>query len=267
MKYLLKPLQWIYCVYALLMFIIIMLIALPLVVGGSFFGKIKGGNFIYKVCKAWGLLWYFLVGIYHKNLYEVPHDESRTYIFVANHSSYMDIPPMMLSMNQPVRVLGKYEMVKVPIFGYIYKCAVILVDRRDAERRAKSVRQLKAAIRKHISIFIFPEGTFNETGEPLKDFYDGAFRIAIESHIPIKPVLFVDALDRLHYSSLFNLTPGKCRVVFLDEIPTKGLHMKDLPALKEKVHQIMDAGLRRYRKYPSPTANKTTDEVQVTSVR
>jgi 1-acyl-sn-glycerol-3-phosphate acyltransferase len=253
MKYLLKPFQWIYCVYALLMFIIIMLVALPFVVVGSFFGKIKGGNFIYQVCKAWGATWYFFVGIYHKNVYEVPHDTSRTYIFVANHNSYMDIPPIVLAMHQPVRVLAKYEMVKYPVFGYIYKCAAILVDRRDAERRAKSVRQLKAALRKHISIFIFPEGTFNETTAPLKDFYDGAFRIAIETHRPIKPVLFVDAVDRLHYSSIFTLTPGKCRVVFLDEISTTGLHMKDLPELKQKVHDVMEAGLRRYRTYPAVT--------------
>lgn len=250
MKILIKPLQWIYCIYALLMFVVIMLLALPFVVVGSFFGKIKGGNFIYKVCKVWGATWYFFVGIYHKNIYEVPHDKSRTYIFVANHNSYMDIPPIVLALNQPVRVLAKYEMVKYPVFGYIYKCAAILVDRRDAERRSKSVRQLKAALRKHISIFIFPEGTFNETGAPLKDFFDGAFRIAIETQRPIKPVLFVDAVDRLHYSTIFSLTPGRCRAVFLEEIPVKGLQMSDMPHLKNIVHEAMEAGLRRYRKYP-----------------
>ena len=248
MKYF-RPLQWIYCIYALLAFIIVMFVALPFVIGGSFFGKIKGGNFIYKVCKAWGLTWYFLVGIRHRNVYEHPHDTRGTYIFVANHSSYMDIPPIMLCMNQPVRVLGKYEMVNYPVFGYIYKCAVILVDRRSPEKRAKSVRQLKAALRKHISIFIFPEGTFNETPAPLKDFFDGAFRIAIETQTNIKPVLFVDALDRLHYSSIFNLTPGRCRVVFLEGVNVKGLHMNDLPQLKDLVHKQMEEGLRRYRKY------------------
>jgi 1-acyl-sn-glycerol-3-phosphate acyltransferase len=231
------------------MFVIIMIIALPWVIAGSFFGRITGGNFIYKVCKVWGYTWYFFVGIRHKNIYEVPHDTSNTYIFVANHSSYMDIPPIVVCMNQPVRVLGKYEMVHYPIFGYIYKRAVILVDRRDPEKRAKSVRQLKSALRKHISIFIFPEGTFNETPAPLKGFFDGAFRIAIETQTPIKPVLFVDALDRLHYSSIFKLTPGRCRVVFMEEIPVKGMHMNDLPQLKELVHKKMEHGLRRYRKY------------------
>jgi 1-acyl-sn-glycerol-3-phosphate acyltransferase len=187
----------------------------------------------------------------HKEIYEHPHDRSRQYIFVANHTSYMDIPPIVLIAHQPVRVLGKYEMVKVPVFGWIYRAAVILVDRRDSDTRARSVRALKSALKHHISIFIFPEGTFNETQQPLKDFYDGAFRIAIETQTPIKPVLFVDTLDRLHYRSLFELTPGINRVVYLEEVPVTDLGMKDIQALKQKVYSIMENGLRRYRSYPS----------------
>jgi 1-acyl-sn-glycerol-3-phosphate acyltransferase len=147
----------------------------------------------------------------------------------------MDIPPIVVSLNQPVRVLGKYEMVHYPVFGFIYKCAVILVERKDAERRAQSVREMKAALQKHISIFIFPEGTFNETGAPLKEFYDGAFRIAIETQTPIKPMLLVDTLDRLHYRSIFTLSPGPSRVVFMQEVPVSELQLGDIAMLKEKV--------------------------------
>lgn len=250
MKILLKPLQWIYCVYALLMFIAIMFVAVPFVIVASFFGRVKGGNFIYKVVKAWGYTWYFIVGIRHKNIFEVPHDSSRQYIFIANHISYMDIPPVVMALSQPVRILAKYEMSKVPIFGYIYKSAAVMVKRSDADNRAQSVLEMKEFISRHISIFIFPEGTLNETGKPLKEFFDGAFRIAIETETPLKIVLFVDTVDRLHFSSIFTLTPGQCRVVFLDEVPVKGLTLNDLPALKEKAHKLMEAGLRRYRKYP-----------------
>jgi 1-acyl-sn-glycerol-3-phosphate acyltransferase len=246
MKSLLKPLQQIYSVYAFILFVTIMLLAVPFVVIFSFFGKIKGGNFIYKVCQVWGYLWYFLVGIRHKNIYEAPPDFTRQYIFVANHISYMDIPPIVVAMNQPVRVLAKYELSKVPVFGFIYKNATVLIDRSDAEKRAQSIAEMRAFLQKHISIFIFPEGTFNETGAPLKEFYDGAFRIAIETETPVKPVLFPDTKERLHYSSLLSLTPGQSRVVFLDEVPVAGLTMEDVPALKQKVYAIMEAGLRKY---------------------
>ncbi len=232
------------------MFVAIMMVVVPLVVVASFFGRIKGGNFIYKVCKIWGYLWYFFIGIRHKNIYEVPQDFTRQYIFVANHISYMDIPPIVMAITQPVRVLAKYELSKIPVFGFIYKSATVLVDRSDAEKRAQSIAEMRDFLRKHISIFIFPEGTFNETGAPLKDFYDGAFRIAIETETPVKPILFLDSVSRLHYKSIFSLTPGPSRVVFMDEIPAAGMTMDDMLALKQKVHEIMEAGLIRYVQTP-----------------
>ncbi len=240
-----------YCIYAFLVFILLMFLVFPFVMLSLLFGKIMGGNMIYQLCKFWGSAWYKSVGIQHQEIYEYPHDRSKQYIFVANHISYVDIPSIVIIAHQPVRVLGKYEMVKVPVFGWIYRAAVILVDRRDSETRAKSVRALKSALKNQISIFIFPEGTFNETPDPLKDFYDGAFRIAIETETPIKPILLVDTIDRLHYKSLFALTPGINRVVYLEEVPVTGLTMNDIQILKQRVYAIMDAGLRRYRNYPS----------------
>jgi 1-acyl-sn-glycerol-3-phosphate acyltransferase len=229
-----------------------MLIVFVLVLFFLLFGKIKAGNLVYKTCNVWGTIWYFLIGVRHKEIYEVPHDTNKQYIFVANHSSYMDIPCIVMCMHQPVRVLGKYEMVRYPVFGLIYRVAAILVDRSDAANRAQSLRALKAAIKRGISIFIFPEGTFNETGKPLKDFYDGAFRTAIETQTPIKPILFVDSNERLNQKSIFSLKPGICRCVYLDEISVEAYQTKeDLQLLKQKVHRVMEQGLLRYRK-PQP---------------
>ena len=242
--------QFIYSIYAFAVFVVLTLLAFPLVMFSLAFGKIEGGNIIYQICKYWAKIWYFFIGIQHHEIFEAPHDTSKQYIFVGNHISYLDIPPIVLIAHQPVRVLGKYEMIKIPVFGWIYKAAVILVDRQNSETRSKSVRALKSAIRNNISIFIFPEGTFNETESPLKSFFDGAFRIAIETQTTIKPILLVDTLDRMHYHSLFSLTPGKNRVIYLQEIEVSGLTMADIPLLKEKVYQLMDAGLRRYRSYP-----------------
>jgi 1-acyl-sn-glycerol-3-phosphate acyltransferase len=246
-KFFLRILQIIYCIYALLAFIVLMLIVFVLVLFALLFGKIKGGNLVYKICNAWGVCWYFLVGIKHKEIYETPHDYNKQYIFVANHSSYLDIPSAVRCMHQPVRVLGKVEMVKYPVFGLIYRAAVIVVDRSDAEHRAKSVRALKAAIIKGISIFIFPEGTFNESDKPLKNFYDGAFRTAIDTQTSIKPILFVDNTKRLHWKSIFTLTPGISRCVFLDEIKVDGYKTRDdVQLLKQKVYKIMEEGLIKY---------------------
>lgn len=247
----LRLLQYVYCLYALVLFIAIMLVVFPFVLLALSLGKIKGGNLIYRLCMIWAKTWYVCIGVRHQEIYEAAHDRSRQYIFVANHISYMDIPTVVLVAHQPLRILGKYEMVKIPVFGWIYRAAVILVDRRDAERRAKSVRALRAALRHHISIFIFPEGTFNETGNPLKDFYDGAFRIAIETNTPIKPLLLPDTVHRMHYRGLFTLTPGVSRVIFLPEVPVQGMTLSDIPRLKQQVYTLMESGLQRYRNDPA----------------
>lgn len=243
-------LKIVYNIYALIVFIALMLVTCPFIIVASAFG-IRGGNAVYMFCRLWAIIWYTFIGIRHKEIYEFPHNKNNYYIFIGNHSSYMDIPAAVLSIHQPVRILGKYEMVKYPVFGWIYRAAAILVDRRNAEQRAKSVRALKAALKRKISVFIFPEGTFNETTHPLKDFYNGAFRIAIETQTPIKPLLIIDTLERMHYSGLLTLTPGISRIVYLQEIDVSGYTINDLAELKEKVYKIMEEGLKRYRTYPN----------------
>jgi 1-acyl-sn-glycerol-3-phosphate acyltransferase len=236
----------VYACYSLLIFLASMFLIIPAVIVASFFGKIRGGNAIYFFCTVWGDIWFFLTGVWHRNIYETPHNKNAQYIFVANHISYLDAPIIVKTLRQKVRILGKAEMSRIPFFGFIYRNAVVTVNRRSPEARAKSVRTLKSVLKKGISIFLFPEGTFNETHQPLKSFFDGAFRMAIEMQTPIKPILFLDAYDRMNYRSVFSMTPGRSRSVFLEEIPTAGLTLKDLNYLKEKVFTVMEQKLVAY---------------------
>ncbi|MBD0333347.1 MAG: 1-acyl-sn-glycerol-3-phosphate acyltransferase, partial [Chitinophagaceae bacterium] len=89
MKMLLKPLQWLYCIYAFITFIALMILVFPFAAIATFFGRIKGGNFIYQLCMLWGDVWFALVFICHKNIYEEPLRKGQPYIFVANHTSYL----------------------------------------------------------------------------------------------------------------------------------------------------------------------------------
>ncbi len=160
----------------------------------------------------------------------------------------MDIPVILKTIRrQHFRVLGKAEMAKIPIFGFLYRSAAVMVERGDAEKRARSVDQLKSVLSKGISIVIAPEGTFNMTHRPLKEFYDGAFKIAIETQTPIKPVLFLDTYDRMGYQSIFSVNPGRSRSVYLDEIAVAGLSLDDVDHLKEKVFKIMEEKLIVYK--------------------
>src|SRR5436190_7241550 len=247
MQYLLKPFQWIYCIYAFITFIAIMILLFPFVFIASFFGHIRGGNMIWRLCMLWGDLWFPLIFIFAKRIYETPHDKTKPYIFVSNHISFIDAAYLVKVFRQPVRPLAKVEMTKIPVFGFIYKNAVVTVDRGNALDRSHSIRILKSIIKKGISVLVFPEGTFNMTNKPLKDFYDGAFRVAIETQTPIKPVIFLDTYSRMNYKSVFSLTPGKCRAVYLKEVSVEGLTLKDTHSLKEKVYSIMENKLKEYK--------------------
>jgi 1-acyl-sn-glycerol-3-phosphate acyltransferase len=247
MAVLLMPFRFLYCIYAFAVFILLLLLVFPLALVASFWGKLRGGNWIYRFCRVWAYSWIWMIGIRHENIDELAWGKNKQYIFVANHISYLDIPLILSSIRrQHLRILGKFELKRVPLFGFIYRNAVIMVDRSNPNERSKSLRQLKSVLRKGISIFIFPEGTFNETHEPLKDFYDGAFRLAIETGTPIKPILFLDTYDRMSYTSIFTLSPGNSRSIFLEEISVEGLSINQMGILKKKVFDQMEAKLREY---------------------
>jgi 1-acyl-sn-glycerol-3-phosphate acyltransferase len=234
----------IYSIYAFIVFITVMLILFPFFVLASFFGRMRGGNMMYSICRIWADIVLFLWGIYHKNIFEAPKAKTHAVVFVFNHLSYIDIPLMMKTFrHEPIRILAKAEMAKVPIFGFIYRNATVMVDRANDAARAKSVMQLKSILSKNISIVISPEGTFNMTDMPLKEFYNGAFKIAVEMQVPIQPVLFLDAYDRLNYKSIFSLTPGKSRAVFLSEV----IPGNNVDVLKQNVYGEMEKGLVRYK--------------------
>lgn len=243
-----KFFRFLFSIYGFAIFLALMLLLFPFVVMASFFGTITGGNLIYKICRFWADVALFAWGIRHRNIFLAPKNPHKAVIFVFNHTSYMDIPMLLKAFRkQPIRILGKDGMAKIPIFGFIYRKAVVRVNRTSSEARSKSVSRLKAVLRQNISIVLAPEGTFNVTGKPLKKFYNGAFRIAIETQTDIQPVLFLDAYDRLSNKTIFSLNPGRSRAVFLPVIKVDNDNLVDEEQLKETVYKQMEAALITYQ--------------------
>jgi 1-acyl-sn-glycerol-3-phosphate acyltransferase len=246
MRYLLLPFRFLYVVYAFLLFFLLMIPVFIWSLIAMFFGRIKGGNMVYYGCMVWADIWFALIGIRHQNIYRHNPPKDRSFIFVANHITYLDAALIPKVFRHPVRPLGKVEMARIPIFGTIYKNAIVTVDRSSTANRANSVQVLKSILRRGISVLVFPEGTFNTTREPLKEFYDGAFRIAIETGTPIQPVLFLDMYDRMKTDDVFSINPGRSRAVFLSPVGVEDLAVSDAGRLKMEVHRIMEHELRNY---------------------
>lgn len=247
MPYLSAPFRLLYVVYAFVCFVTLMVPVFLWSLVAVLAGKIKGGNLIYQACTVWADVWFALIFIRHKNIFLQKLERGKSYIFVVNHLSYLDSALIPKVFRRPVRPLGKIEMARIPVFGTIYKNVIVTVDRSSAANRTKSVQALKSILRKGISVLVFPEGTFNETGLPLKSFYDGAFRVAIETKTAVVPVLFLDTYSRMSHDSVLSLNPGKSRAVFLPPVSVEGLGANDVSLLKAKVFGVMEEALKQYK--------------------
>lgn len=248
MRYFLRVLQVLYSIYAMLVFVALMLVLLPFVLLAGAFRETTRGDLIYYIVTFWSDAGMLLWGMRQTTIGIDSYRPDHPVIFVFNHISYLDIPILLKSLRRfRVRILAKAEMGKIPLFGLFYRGAVVMVDRSSADARAKSVAKLKSTLNKNISVVIAPEGTFNMTGQPLKEFYDGAFRIAIETKTPVKPMVFLDAYDRLHPGSIFSFTPGRSRTVFLEEVSVENYSLDQIAELKETVYRMMENALIKHR--------------------
>ena len=99
--------------------------------------------------------------------------------------------------------LGKKELSKIPFFGWLTSKWAIWVDRSSPESRKEGSEKLKQILSGGTSVLVAPEGTRNNTDEPLLPFRYGPFRLAIESQIPILPVIIHNAGKLMTRGSLF----------------------------------------------------------------
>ena len=162
----------------------------------------------------------------------------RSYVFVANHNTQVDIIASASAVPQPIRFLAKAEIKNIPVFGTMVKMLAIMVDRKSKESREKSVMYMAEELKKGNSLFLYPEGTRNRTDQPLKEFKDGAFRVAIMAQVPIAVQTLVGA-KIVNAPQGLQLYPGHVEVYFGDPIETKGMTQDDVPALKERVRLEM----------------------------
>ncbi len=239
-----KILQPFYTIYVALSFIISIVTVLPFIALISTSGKPAARHAIHSIIKGWSYTWLWLIGMRVTNDGD-PMPEGR-YIIVANHISYMDTLVIFPAVNSYFRPLGKKEIVKIPFIGFIYKQIVILVDRSSAQSRAKSMKLMWRVLKHEGNIIIFPEGTFNETPAPLKDFYDGAFRLALTTGTDILPLILPDTSARWHFSGWWKLWPGRNRIKFLEPVSVAGMTVAEMPALKKLVYDKMEAELIRF---------------------
>lgn len=109
-------------------------------------------------------------------------------IYIANHTSQLDINAIFASIPHPVIFLSKASVRKVPFLGWANaRVGTVFVERGQLESAVKAAHDLRKRLDEGKVVFVFPEGTRSATGE-LLPFKKGAFRLAVDAGVPIVPL-------------------------------------------------------------------------------
>ena len=176
----------------------------------------------------------FLMGIKVKVHNQDLLDKEKQYILVGNHMSYLDALIAAVASKNYKKFIGKAEILKYPVLGYLLKKLYVPVQRDQKESRKWSMDAMFKYLKDGASMVIFPEGTCNTTSAHLKEFKDGAFSLSIQLNIPLAVCTIVGAAD-LMPRKLLSLRPGKINVYWTKILDPTAYVLANLDVMKNDV--------------------------------
>lgn len=190
-----------------------------------------------RLSVVWIRTFYFLTGCRFKVKGTSNFEKGKLYVVTANHNSFLDVTSLTPFIPGPNKTIAKIEMSRIPIFGLVYKRGSILVDRKDKDSRKHSFMQMIQVLQNGMHVCIYPEGTRNKTNLPLKEFHDGAFRLAMDTGKDVLPAILLNTKKAVPPGKGFYFKPMKMELHFLAPISVKNFESYD--ALKTEVKKQM----------------------------
>ncbi|PKP40201.1 MAG: 1-acyl-sn-glycerol-3-phosphate acyltransferase [Bacteroidetes bacterium HGW-Bacteroidetes-13] len=202
-----------------------------------------GGYRWHKISVDWlnfflnASLW--VMGVFYRFEFAEKLPSGRPIIFVSNHQSLHDIPPMIWKFRRfhPKFVAKKELGNGIPSVSFnLRHGGAALIDRKDPTQAIPALLKFAKYLNTHQrSAVIFPEGTRSKDGVP-KRFAPGGFKVLIEN-IPnalIVPVSINNSWKVIRYGS-FPLSAGE-RITFYVHSPIDpvGKTFEEVFALTEK---------------------------------
>jgi 1-acyl-sn-glycerol-3-phosphate acyltransferase len=240
MRHLLRYIgQRLYTTWATFWFIVPFVVTFPL--QWLFSKRPEWRRYIHTLNRGWSTfsiwMWAMPVEVVHKS----PHPAPQPCVYVANHSSYIDIMLMFKTIPGFLNMMGKASLARVPVWGPIFGSVYITVDRASAVSRGRAMVAARRNLAQGDSIAIFPEGRIAPLpGRELLPFHDGAFQMAIEAGVPLLPVSMpLNHMFMPDVSGSLRIRYHRLKIVFHEPIPTTGLTLADIPALKQQVAALI----------------------------
>jgi 1-acyl-sn-glycerol-3-phosphate acyltransferase len=153
--------------------------------------------------------------------------ESGSYVFVANHLSYMDTPVVLANIPVQFRFLAKRGLFQVPFLGWhLSRAGHVPVPRGDARAAVKTMTAAAQIIRERgVSLLIFPEGGRSTDGK-LGGFKEGAAYIAIRAGVPLVPIGIKGTREVLPFGS-GHVRTGRVTVRIGEPVPTVHVPLRE----------------------------------------
>jgi len=163
----------------------------------------------------------------------------QSYVFAANHLSWVDIWVLLVAIPGRVRFVAKRGLSFVPFLGPALRTAHhIFIDRKRLLRAMAAYDEAAAIMATGISAIVFVEGTRSRDGRMLP-FKKGPFVLAIAAGAPVVPIRISGTFEILPRSSIA-LKPGTAHIAFGAPIPVAGLDYEDRAALMLKCRQAIE---------------------------
>jgi 1-acyl-sn-glycerol-3-phosphate acyltransferase len=235
-----KGLQAVHSVWSIFWLIVIFLCLFPFILLCILIKPLnRYGTWL---CNIWADLFFPLAFMPVSIKRETVLDPKASYVFVANHFSYLDVAIGMKVVRNYFSYMGKSSVKKIPLLGYMFAKLHIQVDRSDKNSRSKAIIRSKKALESGRSLFIMPEGGIISEQIPKMHlpFKDGAFSMALEANVPIVPITLVNLHKIMPGSSI---KWGIPKVVVHAPIPTEGRNLEDL---KQEVYAIIQNTIDSY---------------------
>lgn len=165
-------------------------------------------------------------------------DPRETYIFMPNHSSFLDILLALAYIPCNFRIITKEEIFRIPFMGWaLKKSRQIPMDRANPRKGLASLRQASNLLRNGISIVVFPEGTRTSDGK-IGEFKPTLFILPIRAGIPVVPVLIEGTFEALRRGTIL-LNPVPLKLTFHSPIPVGSFKDRDRWIYAQKVQEVL----------------------------
>ncbi|GMQ92980.1 MAG: lysophospholipid acyltransferase family protein [Acidimicrobiia bacterium] len=230
-----------------LFFLLTLLFAIIIVI----YGAVRPAAPIHdKILKLWSRLWLRIPPAHVDVVGTEKVDPHQRYIVVSNHLSMLDIPLLFQALPLHGRFLAKQEIFKIPVVAQAMRTiGMIEIDRGQGGSSRRAINEgVRIAAERGYSLLIFPEGTRSTEGE-LLPFKKGAFRIAIDTGLPLLPVV-IEGTERISRPGSRLFFPGHASMRILSPIDTADMTNKnDLRPLSTLVESEMNAVYREMRAF------------------